>query len=265
MEEIIVYDSGIGGIPVLCQLQKNFPQERFIYFSDPLHMPYGAKTKDELRQIAAENFAYFQTYTPKAVVIACNTMSGIVSKEKFINVNYPIFGMEQPLEKALEDSEKKVLFLSTQRTAERISLLVRQHSKQNCKIYYSNTLASEVETAFQTLSDIRVAEIFSPFSMEKYNVLFLGCTHYIWLKQILQRLYPHLKIEDGVEELIFQIKQSTLFNLRQAEKKANLPPIISLNAGVHFIGEGSFKNQNAYLFFIKFPIKKACFTKKRKS
>ena len=45
-----VFDSGLGGITVLAQLQKLMPNENFIYFGDSKNAPYGTKTEEEVKK-----------------------------------------------------------------------------------------------------------------------------------------------------------------------------------------------------------------------
>ena len=40
-----IFDSGLGGLTVLKELQKEFPNESFIYIGDTAHLPYGNKSK----------------------------------------------------------------------------------------------------------------------------------------------------------------------------------------------------------------------------
>ena len=44
-----VFDSGIGGLTVLDKLIEIFPNENFVYVGDTLNLPYGTKTKEELK------------------------------------------------------------------------------------------------------------------------------------------------------------------------------------------------------------------------
>ena len=48
-----VFDSGIGGVTVLEELVKKFPNEDFIYVGDTKYLPYGTKTSDELKNLLA--------------------------------------------------------------------------------------------------------------------------------------------------------------------------------------------------------------------
>ena len=44
-----VFDSGIGGLTVLYRLIDMFPNEDFVYVGDTLNLPYGTKTKEQLK------------------------------------------------------------------------------------------------------------------------------------------------------------------------------------------------------------------------
>jgi glutamate racemase len=44
------FDSGIGGMTVLHQTLRFLPNEDYIFYADTLHVPYGEKTKEEVRE-----------------------------------------------------------------------------------------------------------------------------------------------------------------------------------------------------------------------
>ena len=50
-----VFDSGIGGIPVLARLMKEFPNEDFIYLGDNGNMPYGNKCHEFIENATRQN------------------------------------------------------------------------------------------------------------------------------------------------------------------------------------------------------------------
>ena len=45
-----VFDSGLGGIAILKDLIKYKPNNEYIYFGDTINLPYGEKTKEELKE-----------------------------------------------------------------------------------------------------------------------------------------------------------------------------------------------------------------------
>ena len=48
---IAVLDSGVGGISVLRELIKIMPNEDYIYYGDSKNVPYGTKSKEEVRAL----------------------------------------------------------------------------------------------------------------------------------------------------------------------------------------------------------------------
>ncbi|MGH8393692.1 MAG: glutamate racemase, partial [Pseudomonas sp.] len=68
-----VFDSGVGGLSVLDEIQRLLPHESLLYVADGGNIPYGEKTPafilDRSRQVAA----FFREKGAKAFVIACNT------------------------------------------------------------------------------------------------------------------------------------------------------------------------------------------------
>ena len=79
--KIGVFDSGVGGLTVLKEIYKYYPNEDYIYIGDNKNLPYGEKTKEQLLMYASKIFDYFIKEKVNIVVIACNTMcSNVFSK-----------------------------------------------------------------------------------------------------------------------------------------------------------------------------------------
>ena len=75
MENIGVFDSGIGGVTVLKEILKILPNENYIYYSDSKNNPYGDKTDKEILEICDNIVQYLLKRNCKVIVIACNTAS----------------------------------------------------------------------------------------------------------------------------------------------------------------------------------------------
>ena len=73
-QPIGVFDSGVGGLSVLIQLQRLLPNENFVFLADQFYVPYGEKTKKELIKLGFRVVDYLSKYHKvKMVVVACNT------------------------------------------------------------------------------------------------------------------------------------------------------------------------------------------------
>ena len=76
-----VFDSGLGGISVLAQLQKLMPNEDFIYLGDSKNAPYGTKNEEEIKKHTKDCITRLIDMGVKAVVIACNTATSVAANE----------------------------------------------------------------------------------------------------------------------------------------------------------------------------------------
>ena len=81
-QPIGVFDSGIGGLTVLEQLIKKFPNENFIYVADQGSCPYGTKSPCEIAERVESITSFLLALNVKAVVIACNTASVHIERAK---------------------------------------------------------------------------------------------------------------------------------------------------------------------------------------
>ena len=68
-----IFDSGVGGITVLKEIQKRLPNEHLIYLGDTKNFPYGNKNKEEIIKFAIQNVEYLIKKNVKIIVIACGT------------------------------------------------------------------------------------------------------------------------------------------------------------------------------------------------
>ncbi|HEY7349700.1 MAG TPA: glutamate racemase [Ktedonobacterales bacterium] len=75
-----VFDSGTGGLTVLVELMRALPDERFVFFGDTAHCPFGKRSADEIRSFAAAASEFFLSQNAKLIVLACNYAS-VVARE----------------------------------------------------------------------------------------------------------------------------------------------------------------------------------------
>ncbi len=72
---ICVFDSGLGGLTVVREIQAAMPAEDVVYLGDTARVPYGIKSLDTVRRFALEDASFLLRFSPKLVVVACNTAS----------------------------------------------------------------------------------------------------------------------------------------------------------------------------------------------
>ncbi len=70
-----IFDSGIGGLSIAQEIAKHLPHERFIYFADTAHVPYGPRDDQNIRESTAQAIEWLYRKGCKVAVVACNTAS----------------------------------------------------------------------------------------------------------------------------------------------------------------------------------------------
>jgi len=236
-DPIGIFDSGIGGLTVLQRAQQQLPNENYVYFADTDHVPYGPKPIDEIRNYILEAAEFLVRIPVKALVLACNTATSSSVQELRRRYSIPILGMEPAVKPAVEKNNgKRVLVLATQLTLkeEKFKALVARVDNEN--IVDKMPLPELVERAekFQfdeqeTLQLLR--EKFSGLNPEQYGTIVLGCTHFLYFREAMARIFqPPAMIIDGNE--------GTVRHLRNSLEEKNLLIISGKKMPVRYFNSG---------------------------
>lgn len=94
--KIGVCDSGLGGLTVLRQLVKRYPNHDYLYYGDTKHLPYGEKTKSQLMEYASGMIDYFKRQDVGLIVIACGTISTNIYEELRQKYSIPMIDIISP-------------------------------------------------------------------------------------------------------------------------------------------------------------------------
>ena len=70
-----VFDSGVGGLTILREIQRQLPAESIVYIGDTANCPYGGKSATEIHSLARQIMLQMRELDAKLVVVACNTIS----------------------------------------------------------------------------------------------------------------------------------------------------------------------------------------------
>ncbi|MDO4465780.1 MAG: glutamate racemase [Bacillota bacterium] len=197
-----VFDSGLGGLSVLKTLRKMLPHEDFIFLGDSLHNPYGTKTKEEITERCIAICDTLIERDVKAIVIACNTATSAsvpILRKKY---NIDIIGMEPALKVACEmGAHQKIAVWATDYTLrEKKFMNLMNRFKDEHEIYRipCPKLVRLVEE--EKLEDIAlVKEVLQGYinQVQPVDSIVLGCTHFVFYKEILQEMLPNVHIVDG--------------------------------------------------------------------
>ncbi len=202
---IVVFDSGVGGLGTLQACRRLLPQESYYFFGDTAFAPYGDKSKEQVRARVTDLAAqFFQQQQAKALVLACNTATSAAAS--YLRQQWPdriILGLEPALKPAVERyGGRNIVVLATALT---IGQEKFKHLYETCAGNASVTplpCPGLMELVEQEAGD----ESLNAYLRQKIGpgtgeglVLVLGCTHYVFLRPLLAKLYPQAVLLDGNE------------------------------------------------------------------
>ena len=110
MATIGIFDSGSGGLSVYREIVKLLPYERYVYYADNAHCPYGDKTADFIRDRARAITDFLLGKGADIIVVACNTATAAAIatlREEYPDV--PFVGMEPAVKPAALGTETGVI------------------------------------------------------------------------------------------------------------------------------------------------------------
>ena len=200
LDPIGVFDSGVGGISTLREMVRELPEERFIYYGDMAHAPYGTKTTEEVTECVRNVVGYLAARNIKALVIACNTATGAAAATLRSELTIPVVGMEpalKPASKARKDGSVLVLATPLTLQQEKFENLMKQYGEGAVKVPCPG-LMEIVEADDGAAALHYLQELFSRFDVDRVDAVVLGCTHYVFLRDMIRDLLPdRIAITDG--------------------------------------------------------------------
>ncbi len=188
-----VFDSGLGGLTAVKELEKILPEESIVYFGDTGRVPYGSKSRETVRRYAAQDMAFLIRHDVKAVLAACGTVSS-TSADIGKKLPVPYFDVIGPSAKAAagKTRNKKIGVIGTSATirsdAYRKALLAIDYKlevySQPCPLF-----VPLVENAFispqEEVTRLIAQRYLGPMREAGVDTLILGCTHYPIISAII--------------------------------------------------------------------------------
>lgn len=176
-----IFDSGIGGLTVLKEYIKLFPNEDFIYYADTANLPYGDKSKEQIIEYAKNIVEFFISRNVKAIVIACGTASSLAYSYLKENYDIPIFNIIEPIAKNIK--EKNIGILATQGSISSNvwkKEILKYNSDSNIVSIACPKLVPLAEKGLANSIEAKIAieNYLKIFKIKKIDSLILGCTHY---------------------------------------------------------------------------------------
>ena len=190
-----LFDSGVGGLSVYQHLANALPYERYMYYADTLHVPYGNRDSSEIEALTLRAVDWLYQHGCKLIVMACNSASAYAltaARARYPDV--PIVGLVPALKPAVLASQtKRMAVLATKATLNG-SLLntvindVAVPSGAEVVKYFDPDLVPWVEAGMpeDDPTAVRLRNQLSIFAKDGIDHLVLGCTHYPFFSAFLQ-------------------------------------------------------------------------------
>ena len=189
-----VFDSGLGGLTAVRELARLMPEEDLIYFGDTGRVPYGGRSRETIIQYARQDTAFLRSFNPKAIVIACGTVSAAALSVLQEENDIPMFGVVEPAAHAAAECTRngRVGLIGTRasiRSGAYEALLAQLRPGTRVISRACPLFVPLVENGRSDLGDVVVetvaAEYLAPIKEAGVDTLILGCTHYPLLRAVI--------------------------------------------------------------------------------
>ena len=199
-----IFDSGSGGLSVYRELVKLLPDERYIYFSDNAHCPYGEKSAGYIQERAHVITDFLLGKGADIIVVACNTATAAaIACLRTDYPDVPFIGMEPAVKPAALGTRSGVIgVLATAGTLKGSKYLhTRGRYEEDVRIveHVGEGFVELVENGILDgpQAEETVRKSLQPLLEEGADIIVLGCTHYPFLQPVIERLAgPQVKVID---------------------------------------------------------------------
>jgi glutamate racemase len=192
------YDSGIGGLNILEEVHKQYPQLDTYYYADTANCPLGDKTSEEITACVIQGIEFLIEHGCTLVILACNTATASTIRyiqNDWLPIHHPncnVLGIIRPVVEELLPIllDSQILVLATPATVK-----TRFYTQELSDYGYTQVtelamgnLASLIEhnqypEACQLISDI--LDVNSD-RISNAAIVILACTHYPYLQEEFQ-------------------------------------------------------------------------------
>ncbi len=189
-----LFDSGVGGLSVLREIQQLLPAESICYVADSANAPWGDKPPEFVRDRGLEIARFLIDRGVKAIVIGSNTGTAGSAEALRSILSIPVIGIEPGIKPAVAATRSRVIGAIVPAAvggSDRLaSLLDRFGSDVRVIVQPVPGLVEHIEAADLDGPDLRrmVEGYIRPMLDAGADTIVLGSTHYVFLKPLLTEL-----------------------------------------------------------------------------
>ncbi len=231
---------------MLAEIRRELPAEDLIYVADSAHAPYGDKPAADIQDRAFHIVEWLLAQQTKAIVVACNTATGVAVEALRARWSLPFVAIEPAVKPAAAATRTGVVgVLATRQTiaSPRFARLAETWARgarivpQACP-----GLVEQIERGQLDSGDTRalITSFVQPLLDQGADTLVLGCTHYPFVAHVIASIAgPDIAIIDPAAAVARELR-------RRLEERSLLAP--AKRAGnVHFRTTGSAEQLEAML------------------
>ena len=191
-KDIGVFDSGLGGLTAVRELNKVMPGENIIYFGDTGRVPYGNRSRETIIRYTKEDIEFLVKQDIKLIIAACGTASSVALPYLKDEFNVKIMGvLESACVTAVKTTKNgKIGVIGTAGTIKsgKYEEIIKAISPE--LEVFSTPCPMFVPLVENGYADSQAARLIAKdylAALKKENVdtLILGCTHYPLLKGVI--------------------------------------------------------------------------------
>lgn len=189
-----IFDSGVGGLSVFREIVRILPEEKYIYWSDNAHCPYGEKSRDYIIDRARAVTSFLIEQGADIIVVACNTATAAAISTLREEFPIPFIGMEPAVKPAAQATRSGVVgVLATAGT-----LRATKYIDTRAKWAHDVKIVEHIGQGFVELvekgnvsgpeAESIVEKSVRPLIEAGADTIVLGCTHYPFLADTISKV-----------------------------------------------------------------------------
>ena len=229
-----VFDSGIGGLTVVAELQRKLPSERILYVGDTARVPYGGKSPETVTRYSREISNLLIEEGAKMIVVACNTASALAVPTISEEYSIPVVGVLEPgaLAAVRATRNGRIGVIGTKATigSEAYSRAIRFFNPRlHVHSIASPLLVPLIEEGLfnDEITEAILHRYLEPLLQKGIDTLVLGCTHYPLLKPIVRKVCgQHITLVDSAENCAVFV-QSILTDTESSRSNSQLDILLT--------------------------------------
>ena len=232
-----IFDSGVGGLSVMQAIRARLPHAELLYAADTAYAPYGDRSEEFLCDRSERIARFLCDEGAQMIVVACNTATAAaVARLRATWPALPVVGVEPGVKPAVAVSAAhRVGVLATTRTlaSEKFRRLAEAHANGATLVLQPCPgLADAIEAADAQGSglDVLVERYCAPLRDAGVDVAVLGCTHYVFARELFERALPGVQLIDTAEAIARQTARFADDLVERGDAQADASPAPALRA-----------------------------------